>query len=420
VALLACSTIVAVASGAATTKDTAALSSPTTINVAICTSPSATALEAIAPTFTRETGIKVNFISVPYNDETTKLLLNAKAHSGTWDIAQYDKPFQAAIVAGGGLMPLDSMIKANPSYGISDFPSAIRTYQEYDGTTYGLDLSTEPGLEFYRTDLFKKAGIAGPPKTWSQYMADAKALTTAGIYGSGFGYSPGAAAYWFSYMLYESGGRLLAPNTNKSLLTTPVVEQAMTQYVALAKDTPADAIPDTSGSAQITAFEEGSEAQVIDGSGWYSDISNPTMSKVTRKFAVAALPTAKLGTYPVDDILSGWLIGIPTYAANKAAAEQFLMFALGKGEVQAFLSAGAPPPGRTSTLTNAKYIKENKSLPALLAAEKAAIPGLQLPQSGQIMTDISVQISAMVAGQTSVSAGLAKANSQVTQLLSAG
>ena len=222
-------------------------------------------------------------------------------------------------------------------------------------------------------------------------------------------------------MLYLSGGRVLAPNTNKPLLTTPVAEKVASEYIELVKDTPVAAVNNANGTAQVTAFEEGTEAQMINNTGWWSDIANPTLakSKVSADFETAAPPTQKLGPYPVANVLKGWLIGIPAYAANKSAAEKFLLFALGKGEAQPFLAAGAPPPGRISTLTSPKYIKENSMLPVILATEKNAIAFPAIPQWSEVATILSQELNAMADGQTSVSAGLSTANSKITQVLSA-
>ena len=117
-----------------------------------------------------------------------RILLATKAHAGPYDVVQFDHPWQPEFAMAGALMPLDTLLKANPAYGMSDVPQAIQAYQQYNGTTYGLDLSTEPFVLYYRTDLFKQAGITQPPTTWAQYLQDANKLTTKTVYGAGSNY----------------------------------------------------------------------------------------------------------------------------------------------------------------------------------------------------------------------------------------
>jgi ABC-type glycerol-3-phosphate transport system substrate-binding protein len=311
------------------------------------------------------------------------------------------------------------MLKDTPSYELSDFPEQIQQYQEYRGTTYGLALSTEPFVLWYRTDMYKAASITHPPTTWQQYQQDSVKLAGHGNYGSAFDYGAQQSAKYWAAMLYENGGRLLNPATNEPLLTSPVAEKTMQTYIQLAKQTPLLAVDGDAGAGagQVTAYEQLNVGQMIENSGWYSDLANPSMSKTVGKFAAAPMPQDKIGPYPESNLLYGWLISIPSASKKKAAAWEFLMYILSKQNVNAFIKAGAPPPGRISTATNPTYLKE---LPYLGTMEKEASNAQALPpipDIANVITDISQQISAMESGQVSVSTGLQRAQSAVTQTL---
>ena len=49
----------------------------------------------------------------------------------------------------------------------------------FGGRTLGLPLDAAPQALFYRKDLFAKAGITTPPKTWAEYLTDAEQLKQA-------------------------------------------------------------------------------------------------------------------------------------------------------------------------------------------------------------------------------------------------
>ena len=223
---------------------------------------------------------------------------------------------------------------------------------------------------------------------------------------------------------YESGGRVLAPNTNKPLLTTPVWERTTILYDQLLKDTPPATITNSQLVAQMTGFEAGTEAMTVETAGWWCDVADPATSKVSHDFSTAPLPTGNIGPYPSTDLLYGYEIGIPTYAPHKTAAGEFLMFELGKSEAKAFLAAGAAIPARVSTLSNPAYWKLGAPgsdfgpfLPVLMSVAKNCMAYPSLPTMPQIEATISENLSSMAAGQESPAAAMAKANSEVTQIL---
>jgi multiple sugar transport system substrate-binding protein len=78
----------------------------------------------------------------------------------------------------------------------------------YQGKMYGMpDLSSARAL-FYNTDLFTKAGIAAPPKTWDEFTADAKKLTALGdgTVGYAMPLGPEEAQAEFSIWMFNNGG----------------------------------------------------------------------------------------------------------------------------------------------------------------------------------------------------------------------
>ncbi|MET3898884.1 multiple sugar transport system substrate-binding protein [Devosia sp. UYZn731] len=61
-----------------------------------------------------------------------------------------------------------------------DFTAAQRDLVSVDGKPYGVLLNVANWVVFYNTAAFEKAGIAAPPTTWAELMADADKLKAAG------------------------------------------------------------------------------------------------------------------------------------------------------------------------------------------------------------------------------------------------
>ncbi|WP_348788590.1 extracellular solute-binding protein [Leifsonia sp. NPDC080035] len=89
---------------------------------------------------------------------------------------------------------------------IDDFQPAFVKNASIDGTQYGLPFIASARALFYNKDLFQKAGITTPPKTWDEFEADAKKLNDSGTtaYGMPLGSEEAQAetAIWF----YGAGG----------------------------------------------------------------------------------------------------------------------------------------------------------------------------------------------------------------------
>ncbi|MGW1229349.1 ABC transporter substrate-binding protein [Streptomyces sp. NPDC001478] len=59
------------------------------------------------------------------------------------------------------------------------FPKAMNEYTQFNGVRCTVPLLGDAYGLYYNKDAFKAAGIASPPKTWSEFAADAKKLTKA-------------------------------------------------------------------------------------------------------------------------------------------------------------------------------------------------------------------------------------------------
>src|SRR3954468_8130091 len=78
------------------------------ITVAVSSSPSATALRKMAPGFEKQTGVKVKFVELPYQQLAAKALLAARQGTGGYDVVQFDSPMLAPLAAGGALADIGS------------------------------------------------------------------------------------------------------------------------------------------------------------------------------------------------------------------------------------------------------------------------------------------------------------------------
>ncbi|MFF3329492.1 ABC transporter substrate-binding protein [Streptomyces sp. NPDC002888] len=79
--------------------------------------------------------------------------------------------------SSGALVDLNPYFKKAGIDPATTFPKAMNEYTQFDGDRCAVPLLGDAYGLYYNKTAFEKAGIASPPKTWSEFAADAKKLT---------------------------------------------------------------------------------------------------------------------------------------------------------------------------------------------------------------------------------------------------
>jgi len=175
-----------------------------TVNIMTQTGAIQEPLARRAPEFEKLTGAKINVIAVPFSDLYQKVLTDWASGTNSVDAAVFAPQWMVDYVAGGYLEDLSARIAADKALQWDDIGAFFRDFSaKYDGKTYLIPLDGDFHMLYYRADVFKAAGLQ-PPKTWDEYLADAKALNGKDMNGDGtpdFGSciakKRNAQSYWF-------------------------------------------------------------------------------------------------------------------------------------------------------------------------------------------------------------------------------
>ena len=318
------------------------------INVFLIPSPSSTSIQSFIPDFEAETGIKVNVSETPYGEAHQKQLLSYQQKAGAYDVAQFDNSFLMPFCQAQAMAPLDSYLGDSSEYDIADFGQSQQDYGKCNGETLGLTLSTEPMIQWYRTDIYQELGLT-PAKTWDEYFNNAKKVQAAGYGGQIIGFGPNVSWWWMT-MVWSFGGKLyddsLNPtvNSKEAIAATDFLKKLMTVSPKGAS---------TANSDEVTSKFLGENiGAMINYSGYYGSVLDPSINKNEGKIGTAPMPT---GSADITH-LAGWNIGIPKDAKNPTAAWKFLEYVLGKTNAKAYLESGAAAIGRKSITTDADLL----------------------------------------------------------------
>src|ERR1700754_687559 len=175
-----------------------------TVNIMTQTGAIQEPLQRRAPEFEKLTGAKINSIAGPFSDLYQKVLTDWASGTNSVDAAVFAPQWMVDYVAGGYLEDITDRVAKDTAIQWNDIGAFFRDFSaKYDGKTYLIPLDGDFHMLYYRADVFKAAGLE-PPKTWDDYLADAKALNGKDMngdgtpdYGSCIAKKRNAQSYWF-------------------------------------------------------------------------------------------------------------------------------------------------------------------------------------------------------------------------------
>ncbi|MAU08319.1 MAG: hypothetical protein CL607_00740 [Anaerolineaceae bacterium] len=225
------------------------------------------------------------------------------------------------------LMPLNDFLESDPIENFDGIAEGMLSFvSDSEGNIYGIPMRAYGPVLFYNTALLEEAGIAEPPSTWEEYIADATAIAGrrddgARIYGMRFEPSSvilGARAY---------GGGLLSGDFD--ILFT---EEPMIQAINEAAELYAEGVipPDFMNLVAddwLTLEQNGQVAFAVRGPTYYSNLNDPEASQVVGQIGVTTVPASETVDFDLaPGNASFWSMSIPANSADPEAAWEVIKF----------------------------------------------------------------------------------------------
>lgn len=266
------------------------------------------------------------------------------------------------------LEPLDRYI--TPDFNLADFEPSLLNAFRYKGKLFGLPKDFSTLALFYNKSALAAAGIAQPPRTWNQFLVDAKKLTVdlnqdQKIDRYGFGVAPELARQ--TIMIKAFGGKLInqqgyatfaAPDGVKGL------QLVINQYRGDRSSAQPTDVGATWGSEMLG---QGKAAMVIEGP-WSIPYFKETFPKLD--FATAEVPTIN-GKAETMAFTVAYVMNRKT--KHKAAAWKLIAYLTGKEGMKTWATQGLALPSRRSVLTETGYNKNPLYAPFARGAKYATI-----------------------------------------------
>lgn len=213
------------------------------------------------------------------------------------------------------------------------FSKAMLDYTSYNGDQCALPLLGDAYGLYYNTDEFKAAGIAGPPKTWSEFEQDALKLTRSNATGyQQLGFMPLYHGYETTTEHYAAqyGPTWFSADGKSAIATDPAFAASLTEQKKLVDELGGyqklSKYRSTFGDefSAKNPFETGQVAMSMDGE-WRVSMMKSDGSKVRYATAPLPVPDDRASSYGIG-YQTGTIIGIAATSQKQAAAWEFLRY----------------------------------------------------------------------------------------------
>ncbi len=389
--------------------------------------------KALLDQFTKQTGIKVNWVNIGWDDLQTKIAAAASANTYFADAADVDWSKVGEYQKTGWFLPLNKYF--NVSSLKSDMPQ-LGTFIS-DNELMGMPFDSSFMTTTVNTKDFAKAGITTMPTTLAAFTADLKRVSKATGIASPLDIqlatAEGLSTCWYQ-MTAAFGGQVLTAQDSPAF-TSPSSPgyQAMNWIVNAYKSglVPKANINVTDYDGFTTEMAKNRVAAVLcDYSGSVATIYNvPSSSSVVNQTEYISTPGA---TGVGQAVANPDGIGIPKTAKNVAGAVKFIKW-FTTTENQAIWAgldgpsnvvSTFPLPARLSSfnlLTKAGDIGQASQLAAILQAHaQPPFPNGAPPWYVSFSAAVQTNIHEAAAGQETVAQAVSAIAAEVNTLKSSG
>ncbi|SIQ75961.1 carbohydrate ABC transporter substrate-binding protein, CUT1 family [Micromonospora avicenniae] len=381
-----------------------------------------------ADNFTKETGIEVRFTILPENELRDKVTQDVATQGGQYDVATigaYEAPIWSK---NGWLHELSSYADADAGYDRADLlQPMVTSLSGEDGKLYAAPFYGESSFLMYNKELFAAKGLTMPERpTWQQVAQFAAQLDDekAGVSGICLRGLPGWGELFapLTTVVNTFGGTWFEKDWTPKV-NAPEFLEATKFYVDLVREHGEPGAPQAGFTECLNTFGQGKAAMWYDATSAAGTLEDASASTVAGKVGYAYAPVNKTKS---SGWLWAWALAMPKTTKHADAAWKFISWATGK-EYERMIGSSlgwsrVPAGKRQSTYAIPEYRESaaafaDLTLKSIQEADPKN-PGVQprpalgvqfvgIPEFADLGTKVSQEVSAAIAGGTTVEKALA-------------
>jgi ABC-type glycerol-3-phosphate transport system substrate-binding protein len=387
--------------------------------------------KGIYPLFQKKfPNIAVRFTAEPIADMLPKTAIAMASKSDRYDVIQEDYAYLPQFIQQHSVEPLQPYLDKDPEFKadiLSDIPeNVLDLYRDkpasQGGILYGLPPDSNAQLQYYREDVFEKAGLKGPAETWDDAIEIAKELSENGtkrVVGTTLkrGFWAGTVfitllrSYggdWFDKM--EAGGWHPTLDTDQGHQAFEV----LTRLLKYCDPTTINAADDEANSAMLNG------AWLYSPAEWGgSSMNDPKFTKYSDVWKAAVVPKGTGSNARHAPHMGGHGLIVPSYSKNKDAAWEWVKFC-NSGDKQdptfgeTYVN-NTGQPARLSLLKKFSNIRPYYT--ALMETLPVAVPYMPIPETTSLYEMAGTEVSSAVTGVKSPEQALKDMQAGATKIM---
>ncbi|EPF9308572.1 extracellular solute-binding protein [Vibrio vulnificus] len=318
-------------------------------------------LKVLLPEFEQETGIKVDYLMNNHGDHHTKLTTNLATGSGAGDVIVVDVEKIGPFVASGGLVNLSQQYGAD-KYQERFAPYAWAQGKGADGNMYGIPVDLGPGVMYYRSDIFAKAGIDVKEaiKDWNSYIAAGEKLKQQNVQLIA---SAADVAQAIIFTTVPEGEGLYFDKEGNPVVTSERFVHAF-EVAKTIRDKGLDGRILAWSNEWYEGFRNGTFATQLSGAWLLGHLNNWIAPETAGKWGVSHLPAGIYGSW------GGSFLSIPTQSKHQDEAWKLIEYMTTRRDIQLqHFATIAAFPANTTTYDDPMFQEEI----AFLGGQKARL-----------------------------------------------
>lgn len=244
-------------------------------------------------------GVEIQLELVPWDTLQQKLATDISAGSNA-DLAVIATRWLAGFVKQDVAEPLDGFITTEfrDRFIESFLASALK-----DGKTYGLPIAASARAMYFNKELFEKAGVTEPPKTWGDLKAAAEKISGLGegVHGFGLQGKDIETDVYFYYAMWSEGTDIFDKDGKSGLASDGAIAAAKLYKELIDKSATQPAVTSSSREDVQNLFKQGKLGMMITAPFLSSQIRQEAPNLQYGVAAIPEGPTGARGTYGVTD-----------------------------------------------------------------------------------------------------------------------
>jgi ABC-type glycerol-3-phosphate transport system substrate-binding protein len=372
--------------------------------------------DLLGPKFEEEFGGTLEVTAIPYDQLTSKQILDVQGGDGEFDVFDYFYFGLGELVNADALVDLTDWIGANTDIGTDDFlPSIYDPYTLLDGKRYGLPFDGDTHVLYYNAEVFEQYGVQ-PPTTWDEYDAAAAKITQdsgGSVYGAIVEGQQVPMILGCSFINRLAGyGGTLVDADGKPTFNGAEGLAALQHLITVAPS--ALPTPLQTGFDQAnSAFLSGQGAMLDTWTDLGLKAQDPSSSKIVDKWGVVTLPVGGSNSTPRTALDSGFGLGVSTAGTQQDKAAAFIKWATDKDRnfLLSSTAGSGIDPARTSVLESADYATAAGKATDVIREGLQGDPLVWPKQAGapKALQDLVDQLALAIQGDEEPQAALDKA-----------